>query len=59
MLGFVREDMLADVSCGWQWQLERDWQVNADLSYANNDSADNALYDYDRVQVRLGSTWRF
>lgn len=59
VLGFEREDVLADASCGWQWQLERNWQVNADLSYANNDSADNALYDYDRAQVRLGSTWRF
>lgn len=59
VLGFVREETFADVSMGWQWQPERRWSVNADLSYMNNASSKNNLFDFERTQVMLGSTWRF
>ena len=54
-----REDTLLDASAGWQLQLDRDWSLNVDLLFADNSSADTDLYDYDRTQVKLGSTWRF
>lgn len=54
-----REDTLADVTMGWQWQLDPAWTVNVDLSHADNNSADNTLYDFNRTQFKLGSTWRF
>lgn len=55
----VRKELLADVSLGWQLQLDRNWSVNLDLAHAVNASRGNELFDYDRTQVKLGSTWRF
>ena len=54
-----REDLLLDASLGWQWQAGKAWTVNADLAYADNDSQDNTLFDFDRTQAKLGATWRF
>lgn len=54
-----RKDMLLDASLGWQWQVDKEWNVNADVSWADNTSKNNDLYDYDRTQVKLGATWRF
>lgn len=54
-----REEVLADASLGWQWQMQRNWTLNADLSHADNASRGTALYDYSRTQFKLGSTWRF
>lgn len=54
-----REDTLADAAIGWQWQIDPGWGVNVDLSFADNNSADNTLYDFNRTQIKLGSTWRF
>lgn len=59
LLGQEREEMLADIAIGMQWQPERDWSLNADVSYANNASSGNDLYDFERTVVKLGSTWRF
>lgn len=55
----VREDVLLDASLGWQWQVERDWTINADVAFANNSSFGTDLYDYARTQMKLGATWRF
>ncbi len=59
LIGSARQDFLADVSAGWQWQLDRAWTVNADLTFADNMSASNDLFDYQRSTVALGATWRF
>ncbi len=59
VLGYERDEMLVDLSAGWQWQLDTRWSVNADLSAADNASAGNDLFDFRRTQVMLGSTWRF
>lgn len=53
-----RQDLLIDVALGWQWSLEKDLTLNADLTVMQNDSQ-RSLYDFDRTQFRLGSTWRF
>lgn len=59
VLGFAREETLADIAIGWQWQPDRRWSVNADLSAADNASSGNNLFDFRRTQVMLGSTWHF
>lgn len=59
VLLFAREETLADASLGWQWQVDTAWNLNLDLSFADNNSTDNTLYDFNRSQVKLGSTWRF
>jgi hypothetical protein len=33
--------------------------VRADVSFVDNDSADNTIYDYDRTQASVGAGWRF
>lgn len=59
VLTYEREDTLVDASLGWQWQVDSDWNLNVDLSFADNNSTDNTLYDFNRAQFKLGSTWRF
>lgn len=59
VLPSARQDQLLDFSVGWQWQVDSRWTVNADVSVAQNDSQGNTLFDFDRTQARLGSTWRF
>lgn len=59
LLGFKREELLADASFGWQMRLSPDWTLNADLSYQDNMSVDNELFDYQRSVAMLGATWRF
>lgn len=53
-----RSDLLTDVAVGWQWLPEKNWTLNADVSVMQND-AQLYLFDFDRTQFRLGSTWRF
>lgn len=55
----TRRDTLLDASLGWQWQLDRDWTINADYSWAYNSSFGTNLYDYSRSQIKAGATWRF
>jgi hypothetical protein len=53
-----RADRLFDLALGWQWVPQKDWTLNADITQMSNDSQ-RALYEFDRTQFRLGSTWRF
>lgn len=53
-----RADRLIDMTLGWQWVPGKDWTLDADVTQVSNDSQ-RALYDFDRTQLRLGSTWRF
>lgn len=59
LLGFTREEFQIDLSGGWQWQIDKAWVVNADVTHSTNDSSRNNLYDFDRTVVSAGTTWRF
>jgi hypothetical protein len=59
VLMFAREETLMDASIGWRWQVSREVDVRADVSFVDNDSADNTIYDYDRTQASVGAGWRF
>lgn len=59
LLSAEREDLLADASFGWQMKLGTDWTLNADVTHAQNMSADNELFDFERTVAMLGATWRF
>jgi tetratricopeptide (TPR) repeat protein len=59
ILLFAREETLMDASLGWRWQVSRTFDVTADVSYTDNDSDANTIYDYDRTQASVGAGWRF
>lgn len=59
LLGFKREDFQVDLSAGWQWQVDKSWVINADITHSTNDSSRNSLYDFERTVVSAGTTWRF
>ncbi|MFP5440166.1 MAG: tetratricopeptide repeat protein [Gammaproteobacteria bacterium] len=59
LLGVEREDLLVDAALGWQMKLGAAWTLNADVTHADNMSADNELFDFERTVAMLGATWRF
>ena len=48
-----RHDQYAYIVAGWDWRIQPDWLLRADLNFAANRSNID-LYDFDRTQVLLG-----
>src|SRR5690606_17427744 len=53
LFGKVREDDTLSATFGWQWRLDRQLDINADLTWTDNDS-NIGLYAYDRVKIQTG-----
>lgn len=54
----TRQEDFRELKLGWSWQPQAHWIVTAEASLADN-SANIALYDYDRRQFGVGVRYQF
>lgn len=54
----AREEDYRELRLGWSWQPQRQWNLTAEASLADN-GANIALYDYTRRQFAVGVRYQF